>query len=95
MFAMTGSAGAASSTFQAPVFGDDFPDPSVLLVGGDYWAYTDRERRPELAGDQLLGSAVLDHPGRPATDAAGVGVFGHTWAPGVIRVGGSTSCTTR
>src|ERR1019366_4400821 len=31
---------AASATFSAPVYAGDFPDATVVLVNGTYWAYS-------------------------------------------------------
>jgi hypothetical protein len=43
-------AAATSSTFSAPVYDGDFPDPTVL-VGSTYWGLLHGQRRQEPAGD--------------------------------------------
>jgi beta-xylosidase len=80
---------AASSTFQAPVYGGDFPDPSVLPVGGVYWAYSTGSAGRNL---QVMSSTDL-HTWSPPTDPLptlpGWGSAGRTWAPGVIERSGT------
>jgi beta-xylosidase len=87
-FATTGSAGAATSTFEAPVFPGDFPDPSLLLSDGRYWAYATgsagRNLQVMTSGDLRSWSAVTD----PLPVLPGWASSGRTWAPGVIRLGG-------
>lgn len=61
LVAGTGSAEAASSTFEAPVYAGDFPDPSFLLVGGVYWAYSTGSAGRNL---QVMSSPTCG-PGAP------------------------------
>ncbi len=86
LVAGTGSAEAASSTFEAPVYAGDFPDPSFLLVGGVYWAYSTgsagRNLQVMSSPDLRSWSAPVDPlPVLPAWASPG-----STWAPGVIRL---------
>lgn len=87
--ALAATAAGASSTFQAPVYAGDFPDPSVLLVGGVYWAYATGSagRNLQVMHSSDLGSwtGLSDPlPTLPAWASSGL-----TWAPGVIDLSGS------
>jgi beta-xylosidase len=82
-----GSASAASSTFQAPVYGGDFPDPSVLISSGAYWAYGTGSAGRNL---QVMSSADL-HTWTSPVDPLPVlphwASLGRTWAPAVMWLG--------
>ena len=77
-------ASASTTTFAAPVYAGDFPDPSVLVVGSTYWAYATGSAGRNL---QVMSSADLHTwtspvdplPALPPWASAGL-----TWAPGVI-----------
>jgi beta-xylosidase len=77
----------ASSTFTAPVYAGDFPDPAVILVKGTYWAYATGSAGRNL---QVMYSADL-HTWSPPTDALPVlpswASSGQTWAPGLLKRG--------
>lgn len=81
-------AAAASSTFTAPVYAGDFPDPSVLLAGGTYWAYATGSGGRNL---QVMSSPDL-HTWTGLSDPLPVlplwAATGRTWAPGVMQIAG-------
>ncbi len=99
--AMFGATGAATvgaragvttvETYRNPVFARDFPDPSVLKVGADYYAYATTTgwesfdhlfpvlRSRDLAHWSYVGDAMTSSP------AWGVGDW---WAPDVIAYKG-------
>jgi len=71
------------------VYPFDFPDPSVLDVGGTYYAYATNSAAGNVqiitSTDLVHWSAVGDAlPHLPAWAAAGA-----TWAPSVLQVGGT------
>ncbi len=80
------AASAAPSAFQAPVYARDFPDPSVLVTGGAYWAYATGTgglnlqvmRSPDL---HTWTSPVDPLPTLPSWASSGL-----TWAPSVVEV---------
>jgi beta-xylosidase len=77
----------ASTTFRAPVYAGDFPDPAVLLVGGTYWAYATGTGGTNL---QVMSSRDLrswTSPIDPLHELPSWASFGQTWAPGVIQRG--------
>jgi beta-xylosidase len=84
---MGASAYAAGSTFQTPAYAGDFPDPSVMLVGGTYWAYSTGSAGRNL---QVISSPDLKTWSGP-TDPLPVlpqwASSGLTWAPDVIQIG--------
>ncbi len=86
---MGGSAYAASSTFQTPAYAGDFPDPSVLVAGGTYWAFSTGSAGRNL---QVMSSSDLKSWSAP-TDPLPVlptwASYGLTWAPDVIQIGGT------
>jgi beta-xylosidase len=87
-FGSAGPASAASSTFAAPSYAGDFPDPSILLTGGMYWAYSTGSAGRNL---QVMSSADLhtwSTPDDPLPVLPSWASAGHTWAPGVIEVDG-------
>ncbi len=77
------------STFQTPAYAGDFPDPSVLVAGGKYWAYSTGSAGRNL---QVMSSPDLKSWSAP-TDPLPVlptwASFGLTWAPDVIQIGGT------
>lgn len=89
MFAVFGQpAHAATSTFTAPVYAGDFPDTSVLLVSGTYWAYATGSAGRNL---QVMSSKDLrtwSSPTDPLPVLPKWASTGKTWAPGVLVVGG-------
>jgi beta-xylosidase len=77
---------AAPSTFQAPVYSGDFPDPSVIVSGGSYWAYATGTGGLNL---QVMSSANLrawTTPVDPLPTLPSWASAGLTWAPGVLQV---------
>jgi beta-xylosidase len=87
----TGSSGAGSSTgsgYVNPVYRSNFPDPSVLRVGGTYHAYGTQS---DAATIQTLTSTDLAHwqAGPDALSQLGSwATTGSTWAPEVLAVNG-------
>lgn len=83
------SAGASEGrTWRNPVYPFDFPDPHVLRVGTDYYAYSTNAgtsnipviRSTDLARWKRVGDAL------PALPAWAQLNFGNAWAPGVIAL---------
>jgi beta-xylosidase len=80
---------AAGSTFQTPAYGGDFPDPSVLVANGTYWAYSTGSAGLNLqvlsSPDMKSWTAPPDpdpQPTLPTWASSGL-----TWAPDVIQIG--------
>lgn len=87
-FAFAGPAGASGTTFTSPVYAGDFPDPSILLSGGTYWAYATGSGGTNL---QVMSSTDLrswSHPVDPLPTLPRWASAGRTWAPGVMHIGG-------
>jgi arabinan endo-1,5-alpha-L-arabinosidase len=61
---LTATVSAATSNFSAPVYSGYFPDPSVLLVNGTYWAYATGSAGRNL---QVMSSTDL-HTWTPPVD---------------------------
>jgi hypothetical protein len=81
------AADAATSSFSAPVYPGDFPDPAIILAGGRYWAYgtgsAGRNLQVMSSPDLRNWTPVTDPlPALPAWASPG-----RTWAPGVIQRG--------
>jgi beta-xylosidase len=88
VLASPGPAGAVTRTFQSPVYAGDFPDASVLLAGGVYWAYATGSAGRNL---QAMSSPDLQSwtgPVDPLPQLPTWAIAGYTWAPGVIQIGG-------
>jgi beta-xylosidase len=86
---MPGAAYAAGTTFQTPSYAGDFPDPSVLLAGGTYWAYSTGSggRNLQVISSPDLRSWSAPHdplPVLPSWASSGL-----TWAPDVVQMGGT------
>ena len=84
---LAGAAGAASPTFTTPVYGGDFPDPSILLSGGTYWAYSTGAAGRNL---QVMSSPDLHSwtaPADPLPVLPSWASAGRTWAPTVTQIG--------
>lgn len=78
---------AVSPTFFTPVYAGDFPDPSILLVGGTYWAYATGSAGRHL---QVMSSSDLHSWSAPADPLPVLPHWasaGGTWAPAVIAAG--------
>jgi beta-xylosidase len=87
-FGSAGPASAASSTFTAPAYPGDFPDPAILPAGGMYWAYSTGSAGRNL---QVMSSSDLHTwtaPTDPLPTLPSWASSGHTWAPSVIEVDG-------
>jgi beta-xylosidase len=87
-FGFARPAGAASTTFTTPLYAGDFPDPSILFAGGLYWAYSTGSAGRNL---QVMSSPDLHTwsvPTDPLPRLPSWASPGHTWAPGVMQVGG-------
>jgi beta-xylosidase len=85
--ALAGRVYAGPGTFNAPVYSADFPDPSIILVNGTYWAYSTgssgRNLQVMSSTDLQSWSSVRD----PLPVLPGWATTGRTWAPGVVQVG--------
>ncbi len=88
----TGHAATRPATYQNPVYAPDFPDPSVLKVGDDYYAYsTTTGWEPTDHLFPILRSRDLVHwryvaDAMPSSPAWGTGDW---WAPDVIAYKGT------
>jgi beta-xylosidase len=85
--ALASPAIAASPTFAAPAYARDFPDPSILLNGGIYWAYSTGSGGRNL---QVMSSSDLHRwstPADPLPILPRWASAGRTWAPVVVHVG--------
>jgi beta-xylosidase len=80
---------SASSAFQGPVYAGDFPDPSILLVGRAYWAYSTGSAGRNLQVMQSSDLTTWTAPSDPLPVLPAWASSGRTWAPSVIRLGGS------
>ena len=84
---LAGPAIAATPTFTTPSYPGDFPDPSVLLSGTTYWAYSTGSGGRNL---QVMSSSDL-HTWSAPTDPLPIlphwASAGRTWAPVVMHVG--------
>jgi beta-xylosidase len=86
--AASATATATTNTFSAPVYAGDFPDPSVLLSKGTYWAYATGSAGRNL---QVMSSTDLHTwtaPIDPLPTLPGWASKGMTWAPGVLHHAG-------
>jgi beta-xylosidase len=75
-----------SATFRSPVYPGDFPDPSILLSAGEYWAYATGSGGLNL---QVMTSPDLRSWTRPADPLPVLPPWAsprHTWAPDVMAV---------
>jgi beta-xylosidase len=82
-----GPAFAASSTFNAPVYAGDFPDPSVVLVNGTYWAYATGSAGRNLQAMSSTDLHTWSSPTDPLPVLPSWASSGRTWAPGVLQRG--------
>jgi beta-xylosidase len=73
--------------FQAPVFNGDFPDPAVVVVGSTYWAYGTGSAGRNLQVIQSPDLQTWSAPTDPLPSLPAWASPGHTWAPGVLRIG--------
>jgi hypothetical protein len=74
--------------FTAPAYAGDFPDPSILLTEGMYWAFATGSGGRNL---QVMSSTDLHTwttPADPLPVLPSWASAGHTWAPGVIQLEG-------
>jgi hypothetical protein len=83
----TATAFAATNSFRAPVYTGDFPDPSMGVVNGTYWAYSTGSAGRNL---QVMSSNDLHSwtgPVDPLPKLPAWASAGRTWAPGVLPRG--------
>ena len=83
------TASATTSTFSSPLYAGDFPDPSMLLIKGTYWAYATGSAGRNL---QVMSSTDLHSwttPVDPLPTLPRWASVGKTWAPGVLRRAGT------
>ena len=77
------------AVFTNPVLDQDFPDPDLLRVGDEYYAYAtnaDSVNIPVARSADLVHWDVLEDP-LPILPSWAVQSFGHAWAPEVFRSG--------
>lgn len=89
LFVTLGVATPAGAVSAAPAYPGDFPDPSVVVVGTTYWSYSTGSAGRNL---QVISSPDLKTwtaPVDPLPVLPGWARVGFTWAPGVMRLGGS------
>ena len=78
------SVAPAAAISTGPVYADDFPDPSVLVVGSTYWAYSTGSAGRNL---QTMSSPDLETWSTPVDPLPVLPYWarpGHTWAPDVL-----------
>jgi beta-xylosidase len=78
----------ASTTFDAPVYRGDFPDPAVIQAGGTYWAYATGSAGKNLQVIHSTGLTGWTGLADPLPVLPGWAAPGRTWAPGVVQRGG-------
>lgn len=83
----TAPAAAAAGSFNAPVYSGDFPDPSVVLVNGTYWAYATGSAGRNLQVISSTNLASWTAPVDPLPVLPAWASSGLTWAPGVTLRG--------
>src|SRR5690349_18020280 len=78
---LSGIVSAAELTYSNPVIAGDYPDPSVIRVGNEYWATATASewaplfpilRSTDLVNWKMVGSVFQERPGWSA---------GNYWAP--------------
>jgi beta-xylosidase len=84
------SAPPAAALSSVPAYARDFPDPTVVRAGGQFWAYSTGSGGTNI---QVMSSSDLQS-WTPTTEAlpsanmalspAGWETVGNTWAPGVL-----------
>jgi beta-xylosidase len=87
-FGLASPASAATATFTAPSYAGDFPDPSILLTGGVYWAYSTGSAGRNLQAMSSSDLHTWSAPADPLPVLPSWASSGHTWAPGVMEIGG-------
>jgi beta-xylosidase len=83
------TAAPAGALANAPAYPKDFPDPSVLVSQGTYWAYSTGSGGRNL---QVMSSSDLAHwpatPSDPLPVLPAWASVGLTWAPSVVELDG-------
>jgi beta-xylosidase len=85
LLAAAAPAGAVSVT---PAYPGDLPDPSVLVVGTTYWAYSTGSGGRNLQVVSSPDLAAWTAPTDPLPTLPSWARAGFTWAPGVVQRGG-------
>jgi beta-xylosidase len=85
---LAGRAAAAAPTFTSPAFAGDFPDPTVVVAGGLYWAYSTGSAGRNLQAMSSPDLRTWSAPADPLPTLPSWASSGHTWAPGVMRIDG-------
>lgn len=83
------SASSAVAISTAPAYAGDFPDPSITVIGGSYWAYSTGSGGRNL---QVMSSPDLTtwtEPVDPLPALPSWAQPGFTWAPDVLSAGGT------
>jgi beta-xylosidase len=88
----TPAAAPATATFTNPVLDRDFPDPDVIKVDGQYYAYATNSGGINIqvarSRDLVNWSVLMD--GLPTLPAWASRQFGYVWAPEVSSFDGKT-----
>jgi beta-xylosidase len=79
---------AASGPFDAPIYKGDFPDASVVLVNGTYWAYATGSAGLNLQAMSSPDLHTWSTPTDPLPTLPAWATPGRTWAPGALHRGG-------
>ncbi len=82
------SVAPAAAISTAPVYGEDFPDPSVLVVGTTYWAYSTGSAGRNLQAMSSPDLRTWTTPVDPLPVLPPWARAGHTWAPDVLPLAG-------
>ncbi len=82
------SVAPAAAISTTPVYADDFPDPSILVVGSTYWAYSTGSAGRNLQAMSSLDLKTWTTPVDPLPVLASWALSGHTWAPDVLPLAG-------
>lgn len=81
-------AAKAAQSGPAPNYGFDFPDPFVLAVGTDRYAFATNASGGTIQALHRGASGQWETTGDALAQLPGWAVRGHTWAPSALAVGG-------
>ncbi len=81
-------AAKAAESGPAPSYGFDFPDPFVLTVGTDRYAFATNASGGSIQALRRAADGTWTTAGDALAQLPGWAARGHTWAPSVLAVGG-------
>lgn len=81
-------AAKAAQSGPAPNYGFDFPDPFVLAVGDERYAFATNASAGTIQALHRGASGSWETAGDALAQLPGWAVRGHTWAPSALAVGG-------